>query len=88
MERIDRGDTLSLLVLDGYANGFEWANTYIEEQGQPRMFCPPERLAITAQQNADILRRHVARVPQSATAPAGLALLFAYRATFPCPAAP
>lgn len=87
LERIDRGDTVALLVLDGYANGFAWANTYLERHGQTKMFCAPERLAITAQQNADILRRHLIAEPALATAPAAMALLFAYQATFPCPAA-
>lgn len=85
LERIDRGDEVFLHMLDGYASGLGWANGYLEHLGRPRLFCPPERLAITAQQNADILRRYVAAEPAAATAPAGLALLYALRATFPCP---
>lgn len=84
LERIAKGDILSLLVLDGYANGFGWANAYLEDKGQKKMFCAPD-LAITAEQNADILRRHLKAEPSLATAPAGIALLRAYRATFPCP---
>ena len=86
LARIDSGDSLYLLTLNGYANGLSWANTYLDEVGQPKLYCAPTRLAITAEQNADILRRYVADVPEAATAPAGLALLLAYRATFPCPA--
>jgi hypothetical protein len=87
LARIRRGDATALLVLDGYADGFEWANTYLEAQGQPKIFCAPERLSITAEQNADILRRHLIATPSLAAAPAAMALLYAYRATFPCPIA-
>lgn len=84
LDRIAGGDTLYLQILNGYANGLAWANTWLGETGQPKLYCPPPRLSITAEQNADILRRYLTTDPTAATAPAGLALLLAYRSAFPC----
>jgi hypothetical protein len=85
LEKIDKGEKIYLTVLNGYGVGLGWANTYVAEQGQPKIFCPPDKLAITAEQNVEILRRFVAVDPSIATAPAGMAMLFAYRSEFPCP---
>ena len=86
LQRIDAGEQIFLYVLDGYANGFGWANSELKERGQAPLFCPPEDLAITAEQTADILRRFVRERPQAGNAPAGLALLMALQNVFPCPA--
>lgn len=83
---IDKGDQMALLILDGYANGMEWANTELESRGDALLFCAPRKLAITAEQNADILRQYIKTPPGSRVAdlPAGIVLLNALRATFPC----
>lgn len=88
LQRIDEGGTSGEMwaqILNAYANGIAWANTQIGENGQPKMFCQPANLAITAGQHVDILRRYIARDPAIADAPAGLAMLRALQATFPCP---
>lgn len=85
LDQIDGGNTVALVVLDGYANGMSWANTDLKLRGLPPLFCEPDRLAITAQQNADILRRYVDGAGAAlAEDPAGLVLLYALKDTFPC----
>lgn len=89
LQRIDEGGTVGEMwaqILNAYANGISWANTHMGNGGQPPMFCQPANLAITAGQNVDILRRYIEINPTIAEAPAGLAMLRALQATFPCPA--
>jgi hypothetical protein len=85
LDYIDRGESIFLQILNAYANGMNWSNTYLADSGQRKMYCLPQRLAITAEQNAEILRQHLQRMPEIGNFPAGLALLAAYRDTFPCP---
>ena len=81
---IDRSNTTSLLVLYGYGDGFGWANTELARNGEKRLFCVPGKLAITPEQNAEILRSYVKNHPVFGGAPGGFALLRAYEDTFPC----
>lgn len=84
LEEIGKGDKLMLYVLDGYANGLLWARTAVEVETGFKLYCPPGKLAITPDQNRAILQQHVTNVPSQGELPAGMALLRAYRATFPC----
>ena len=84
LEAIDNQSNITLLILDGYTNGMDWMNTELGAIGQPLIYCAPTNLSITADQNADILRKHVQANKWIGESPAGLALLEAYKATFPC----
>jgi len=84
LREIDKGDELMLRLLDGYANGFLWANVFLAQDKAKPFFCAPGKLSITAQQNADILRKYIAGHPGDGDLPAGFALMLAYKATFPC----
>jgi hypothetical protein len=78
------GDATMLMVLNGYANGISWANSVLAHRGQPRLFCPPDDVAISPEQNAEMLRRYVRDNPRARTVPAGLAMFLALEASFPC----
>ena len=84
LEAIDSQSNITLQILNGYMNGMDWMNTELGSIGQPMIYCAPEKLAITADQNADILREYVRENKWIGEVPAGLALLQAYKATFPC----
>lgn len=83
---IDKGDQVALLILDAYSNGMDWANSELQSRNTPRLYCAPRNLAITANQTADILRQYLKSPDGSVTShlPAGLILLRALQATFPC----
>lgn len=72
--------------LTGVENGFMWASIDSEAKGRPRIFCSPSKLALTAPQLEDILRRYARENPTlvSDEAPAGFSLLKALQDTFPC----
>jgi hypothetical protein len=84
LQKIRDGDKATLYVLDGYSNAYSWTNVILEKREERPLYCPPEKLAITAEQNADILRRYVERNSFAGTMPAGFALLLALADTFPC----
>ena len=86
MKQIDGGGKIDLLILDAYSNGFEWANTDLKIKHEVPLFCAPQSLAITPDQNASILRDVLRDKPALAEAPAGLAMLYALKQTFPCEA--
>jgi len=71
-------------MLGATENGLSWANTAISNEGQPRLYCVPAKLAFTSAQDVDILRRYALDHPDKKTLPYGLALLLALKEAFPC----
>jgi hypothetical protein len=71
-------------MLGATENGLSWANTAISNEGQPRLYCVPAKLALTNAQDVDILRRYTLDHPDKKTLPYGLALLLALKEAFPC----
>jgi hypothetical protein len=81
---IAKGGTAQLWMLYSYSVGFQWANAQVRyDKGKP-LFCQAGKLAITPDQNAQILRDYVSRHPDKGKTQAGLVLLMAYQETFPC----
>ena len=75
------------LVVGYTENGLSWANAYLQHKGEAPLYCQPERLALTAEQSIDILRRYVNDHPAARDKPFGLGLFDALQETFTCPAA-
>ena len=75
------------VFVSALGTGIQWANVVAHDNGQP-IFCPPEKLAITRDQKVQLLRTIVKDNPRLANASAGLALMLAYKETFPCPTKP
>lgn len=84
LQQVGRGDQTTLYVLAAYEDGFSWANVVLEKRKVRALYCPPNKLALTADQDADILRRFVKDDAAAGAMPAGLALLLALSSTFPC----
>jgi hypothetical protein len=87
LEKIDSGDAIALVVLKAYAHGLDVANADLEFNGLNPLYCAPRYLTITPEQNADIFRRFVnGEGAIIKDMPAGLVMLEALKATFPCEA--
>jgi hypothetical protein len=88
LEKIDGPNQIDAkiyrLSLNSIGSGIEWANTRIKAKGGQPLYCPPENLAIQPEQMIDMLRRLVKEYPSVGDLPAGLVLIRAYEATFPC----
>jgi hypothetical protein len=78
---------VNVLWLSGIELGMSWASTWYETHGYPRLYCPPEHLALTDDQTISILDDYLKSGAEglSPDATIGLALLFALKHTFPCP---
>jgi hypothetical protein len=85
LERLERGDPASKFFMMGTGNGLSWANAQLYTIHKPQLFCVPEKLALTSEQEVDILRRYVEENPASADTPVGGVLLAALIDAFPCP---
>lgn len=86
LAEIDAGKKTYLYILDAYANGFDWANTDLRAAKRQPLYCLPAKLAVTAEQSGAILRQFIKQNPVAANWPAGMALLEAFKDTFPCKA--
>jgi hypothetical protein len=69
-------------MLGATENGLSWAN--ISNEGQPRLYCVPAKLALTSAQDVGILRRYTLDHPDKKTLPYGLVLHLALKEAFPC----
>ena len=77
------------LIISYIAEGFGWANAELRRRKTPPLYCPPPKLAITAPQLIDILRRAIVE-DQPLSNPLsnqalGFALLVSLERAFPCP---
>lgn len=81
---VDANDKSSRTIINAIADGFGWANAYLSTRGQTMLFCQPEKLAITTDQNADMIRQYLQAYPGDSQRAVGLVLLRAYIYTFPC----
>ncbi|MFS8051551.1 hypothetical protein QD357_01860 [Rhizobium sp. BR 317] len=74
------------LVL-GAGSGLAAANAVLGQRGQPRLFCPPDTMSITADQYVSFLASYVKEHPQAGTGRDSfysLVLLYAMKEVFPC----
>lgn len=72
------------IYINGIVDGLQWPNTAVNNRGDQRLFCQPEKLSLSVEQTIVMLKQYVAENPRNADAPIGLALLYAMRYTFPC----
>jgi hypothetical protein len=84
IQQVQAGDVSPVYFLSGLGTGFSWANTALQLDNKPRLYCVPAKIALTADQEFDVLRRYVEGNPAFADKPVGAVLLFALRDAFPC----
>jgi hypothetical protein len=84
LERLERGDPSEKLFLMGIGIGLSWANAGLNSGHKPLLFCVPEKVALTSEQELDILKRYVHENPASADFPVGGVLVSALIEAFPC----
>ena len=73
---------LSTIYLKGLEEGMEWMNGWIEPEH--KLYCPPEKIVLTGEQLADMVRRHVKNHPEDDYRPLGLVLLVTLIEDFSC----
>jgi hypothetical protein len=72
------------VFLNGAVAGLTWANSWLDLDGKPRLFCPPDKLALTLEQDISILRHYVEEHPLLKDRPLSAVMLFALQDAFPC----
>jgi hypothetical protein len=88
LARYRHGDRDIRIVLSSFALAFSWANGDLRYYKQRQLFCPPPTLAITVEQNVNIIERHLLTMPSDADFPIGQVLLAALKEALPCPRMP
>jgi hypothetical protein len=66
--------------------GLKWANADLIVRKAPPIFCMPMQLSLTPPQTVEMLRQTIERDPRLGEMPFGMALLIAFKQTYPCPA--
>jgi hypothetical protein len=84
IDKYRKNDPQISLFLNGLLQGFEWANSFLHTANRPEIFCEPEKLALTVNQEVDILNRYIEENPTYSNYPVGAVLLQALRDAFPC----
>jgi hypothetical protein len=74
----------ALAMVNNFEDGLRWAEIMHEKAGHPRFYCPPNNLAMSADQAMDILKWHVRDQPRYGTVVWQMALIMGLQATFPC----
>jgi hypothetical protein len=81
-KRIEQGYQKALL--QGMSIGIGWANTIIENETGKKLWCQPAKLAVSLDQDISMLRLALKEDPTLEKVPLGMALIYAYKYTFPC----
>jgi hypothetical protein len=70
--------------LIGTIDGLSWANVRLSFEQKPKLFCVPNKMALTSEQAIDILRRYVDGLPKDAGHSFGMVMMDALIDAFPC----
>ena len=71
-------------ALEMQSLGMTWANADLIARHQAPIFCLPPQPALTQQKLIEIFRRTIQDVPTLGERPFGMALLIAFKRTYPC----
>ena len=71
-------------LIGGMQVGLMWANVFLKDRGQPRLYCQPERLKITDSLMIDMMRETMKDKPNLGDLPLGMMVLVTLQRTFPC----
>jgi hypothetical protein len=80
----DRLRPLLAAHVSGIGTGLEWYSSYLRSRNEKPIYCAPETLSLTVENDMQLLTAFIAthRLPDNI--PLGLALLQAYVEAFPC----
>jgi hypothetical protein len=84
LERLERGDPAGKYFLMGLGAGLSWANATLNSEHKQLIFCVPEKVALTSEQELDILKRYVQANPEFGNLSVGAVLVAALIDAFPC----
>jgi hypothetical protein len=72
------------VYISGAGAAFDWANVKMQVAGQKPLYCPPQELALNAENYISILDREISKYPASKQTPIELILIDGLIGTFPC----
>jgi hypothetical protein len=85
VRRYKAGDPYAALAIHNVVDGFDWANGELTNSKARQLYCLPTKLALTTEQETDILERYLRENAAAYSAgPFELALLKGLEEDFPC----
>lgn len=76
---------LTVAYLSGMGAAYSWANSELEHDKQPLLFCQPRTLALRPDVLAQLLDKEIQNPLYKPDHPLEMALLFSLKRAFPCP---
>jgi hypothetical protein len=70
--------------VEGMTLGLLWGNVTLKDQGQPLLYCQPEKLVITGNMMIDMMRSALKDNPRWGAFPLGMMTMVTLQRTFPC----
>jgi hypothetical protein len=84
LKAYESGSSVGRAYFQGLDQGYDWANTAIQNRNQTPLYCSPKQIALTVEQRVTILKDYLAKVPAGLKEPAPLSLLLSMQLAFPC----
>jgi hypothetical protein len=81
LKAYESGSLVGRAYFQGLDQGYDWANTAIQNRNQTPLYCSPKQ---TVEQRVAILKDYLAKDPSGLKEPAGLSLLLSMQFAFPC----
>jgi hypothetical protein len=75
------------LYVNGVGTGFATANVALESEHKPPLYCQPDKLTLESNNYIEMLEQQIAERKAADKVSINIVLLFALKATFPCPKA-
>jgi len=73
------------IFIKGILDGIEWANADISNGGGKKLYCQPPTIALTLEQDFDIMKRFIESHLDMGEYPVGMIVEISLKDTFPCP---
>jgi hypothetical protein len=80
----DRLRPMLVSHVSGIGTGLEWYGSYLRSRNEKPVYCAPETLSLTVENDMQLLTAFIATHHLPDNIPVGLALLQAYIEAFPC----
>ena len=80
-----QGDRVVAIGIREFVDGLNWANADLRHSNAKEIYCLPDKLILTTDQEVDIVERYLEKAPNVGEFPIQAGLLMALKDTFPCP---
>jgi len=85
-ERKNTSRDVLKIYINGVGEGYSWSNSILKQRGNPPLYCPPQKIALNADNYMAIIDAQIAKMKKSGAIeiPVELILYLGLVDSFPC----